>query len=127
MPALTRPLRPLILAAALVMIPGLLQAQVSERLRHKDRATALTEVEISMIRDWYAGARAPKPLPSGQLRRLEVGKPLPRGIVRTRLDPQLAGKLPPREATSVVVLLGNRIGLVDAAGILLELVDLIRR
>lgn len=121
------PTRLLPILLTLVIAPGTLQSQVSERLRHKDRAATLTEVEIAIIRDWYTGARAPKPLPRGQLQRLEVGKPLPRGIIRTRLDPQLAGKLPARESSRVVVLLGDRIGLVDAAGILLDLVGLIPR
>lgn len=121
------PTRFLLLVATLLMAPGVLQSQVSERLRHKDRATSLTEVGVRMIREWYAGARAPKPLPPGQLRRLEVGKPLPSGIARTRLDEALARRMPDRPATVLVILLGDRIGVVNPEGILLELVELIPR
>lgn len=119
-------LRMTILASLLLGATGLAQAQERGKPKDKDppaeqRGSVFTDVEIRIIRDYYASADyQPKPLPPGIAKHLARGKPLPPGIAKTRLPQDLIVKLPPRPGFEIAIV-GDRIALLDRAGIVVDL------
>lgn len=84
-----------------------------------------TEVEIRIIRDYYAGpSRRQKSLPPGIAKNLARGKPLPPGIAKTRVPDGLLVLLPARTGTRWLIA-GDVVLLVDASDVIVDLVRLI--
>jgi len=119
-------LRMTLLASLLLGVASLAHAQDRGKPKQKDppaeqRGSVFTEVEIRIIRDYYASAGyQPKPLPPGIAKNLARGKPLPPGIAKTRLPRDLMVKLPPRSGFEIVIV-ADRIALLDRAGIVVDL------
>ena len=87
----------------------------------KGASASVTEVEIKLIREYYAGQGAKaKPLPPGIAKNLARGKPLPPGIAKKRLPDALIVKLPARPNYQWVMA-GNVIVLVDPVGIVVDI------
>ena len=79
-----------------------------------------TDVEVRMIRRWYADHREPvRPLPPGIARNLARGKPLPPGIARTRLPDGLLRELPRRDGADWIRQ-GDAVILVNTTGVVLD-------
>jgi hypothetical protein len=119
----------------LLLTPGSAGAQ--EGGRKKDRTTmvasASTSVSATMavsvftsaekraLTDYFgrhpAGA---KPLPPGIAKNLARGKPLPPGIARTRLPARAEDAMPPRKDGSQITIFGDRIVLLEASGLVVD-------
>ena len=79
-----------------------------------------------VFREYYSAHRdAVKPLPPGIAKNLARGKPLPPGIARTRVPDALLVKLPWRPPGYTVFLFGDRIVLLDAGGLVADILDAI--
>ena len=122
-----KPFMRLTLVASLLLgVTSLAQAQERGKPKDEDppteqRGSVFTDVEIRIIRDYYASAGyQPKPLPPGIAKNLARGKPLPPGIAKTRLPRDLIVKLPPRPNFEIVIV-ADRIALLDQAGIVVDL------
>lgn len=119
-------LRLTFLAGLLLGVASPAQAQERGKPKEKDppaeqRGSVFTDVEIKIIRDYYARAGyQPKPLPPGIAKNLARGKPLPPGIAKTRLPRDLIVKLPPRPGFEIAIV-GDRIAMLDRAGIVVDI------
>ena len=90
-----------------------------------------TEVERRLIREYYARSApdaAHAGLPPGIRKKVARGKPLPPGIAKRNLPPDLDGRLPSRVGTARLVI-GNDVVLVAVAtNIVLDILfDALRR
>ena len=100
--------------------PASSDAQVS---RAKGRGT---DAEYRIIRDYYSvESRKPKSLPPGIAKNLERGKPLPPGIAKTRVPDDLIRRLPVRTGGTRWLIAGDRVLLVDANNVVVDLVRLL--
>ena len=123
---------PVILGLALLgALSGTADAQGRGKEKSADRGAQAavkrgpTDAEIRIIRDFYSEpSRKPKSLPPGIAKNLARGKPLPPGIARTRVPDQLLVRLPARTGTRWLVV-GDRVLLVDASDIVVDLVRLV--
>ena len=78
----------------------------------------------AIFREHYRTQRAGvKPLPPGIAKNLARGKPLPPGIARTRLPESVLVKLPWRPPGFTLFLVGDRIVLLDAGGLVADIMD----
>jgi hypothetical protein len=112
----------LLLGASVTPILAQEHARGARRPREaQDQATLLTDVEIKLVRDYYAvPAARPKPLPPGAAKNLARGKPLPPGIAKTRLPQALLLRLPPRPGFELV-LVGHDLVLLDRVGVVVDI------
>lgn len=77
-----------------------------------------------IFREYYQTHReSVKPLPPGIAKNLARGKPLPPGIARTRVPDAVLVKLPWRPPGYTVFLVGDRIVLLDAGGLVADILD----
>lgn len=83
-----------------------------------------SEIEVRLIREYYAGEPRHKALPPGIAKNLARGKPLPPGIARTRVPDDLRRRLPVR-ADHQWLILGDRVVLLDPVGLVVDLIDLV--
>ncbi|MDH5282778.1 MAG: hypothetical protein OEW80_02735 [Gemmatimonadota bacterium] len=103
-------------------------------------ATATAEVSASVsvsvfstaekraLTDYYAKHPAgAKPLPPGIARNLGRGKPLPPGIAKTRLPADAQKSLPPREDGAQITIFGDKIVLLEASGLVVDILSDILR
>jgi len=75
-----------------------------------------------VFRDYYRTRReGVKPLPPGIAKNLARGKPLPPGIARTRVPDVVLVKLPWRPPGYTFFLVGDRVVLVDAKGLVADI------
>jgi hypothetical protein len=78
----------------------------------------------AVFREYYVTRRAAvKPLPPGIAKNLARGKPLPPGIARTRVPDAVLVQLPWRPPGYTVFLVGDRIVLLDAGGLVADILD----
>ena len=76
--------------------------------------------EIRVIREYYRDpSRKLKPLPPGQYKYLARGKPVPRGILKTRFPELLESRMPRREGTTWWVA-GDQVLLLDTNGLVVD-------
>ena len=82
--------------------------------------------ERETIRSYFATHRHDaRPLPPGIAKNLERGKRLPPGIAKRQLPPALVEELPPREGEAKVeiTIFGDRIVLLEASGIVIDILE----
>ena len=85
-----------------------------------------TDAEYRIIRDYYSvESRKPKSLPPGIAKNLARGKPLPPGIAKTRVPDDLIRRLPVRTGGTRWLIAGDRVLLVDANNVVVDLVRLL--
>ena len=78
----------------------------------------------SVFREYYSAHRDQvKPLPPGIAKNLARGKPLPPGIARTRVPDVVLVKLPWRPPGYTVFLVGDRVVLLNAGGLVADILD----
>lgn len=77
-----------------------------------------------VFRKYYRARRAEyRPLPLGISRNLVRGKPLPPGIMKTRVPDAVLVQLPWRPRDYTVFLVGDRVVLVDSKGLVADIMD----
>lgn len=82
------------------------------------------EADRGVFREYYRTRReAMKPLPPGIAKNLARGKPLPPGIVKTRVPDAVLVQLPWRPRDYSVFLVGDRIVLLNANGLVADILD----
>jgi hypothetical protein len=95
----------------------------------KDQPAATVRVvfndsDRAVFREYYNTRREGlKPLPPGIARNLARGKPLPPGIARTRVPDVVLARLPWRPPGYSVLLVGDRIVLLNANGLVADILD----
>ena len=95
----------------------------------KDQPTATVRVvfhdsDRAAFREYYSTRRETvKPLPPGIAKNLARGKPLPPGIARTRVPHVVLVKLPWRPPGYTFFLVGDRIVLLNANGLVADILD----
>ena len=78
----------------------------------------------AVFREYYRAHRdAVKPLPPGIAKNLVRGKPLPPGIVKTRVPEAVLVQLPWRPRDYTVFLVGDRVVLLNANGLVADILD----
>ena len=78
----------------------------------------------TVFREYYRARRGElKPLPMGISKNLVRGKPLPPGIVKTRVPDAVLVQLPWRPRDYTVFLVGDRVVLVDSKGLVADIMD----
>jgi len=91
----------------------------------KDQPTVrvvFVDSDRGVFREYYRTHReGVKPLPPGIAKNLARGKPLPPGIAKTRVPDVVLVKLPWRPPGYTFFLLGDRIVLVDAKGLVADI------
>ena len=91
----------------------------------KDKPTVrvvFVDSDRGVFRDYYRTHReGVKPLPPGIAKNLARGKPLPPGIAKTRVPDVVLVKLPWRPPGYNFFLVGDRIVLVDAKGLVADI------
>ena len=95
----------------------------------KDQPTVrvvFVDSDRGVFRDYYRTHReGVKPLPPGIAKNLARGKPLPPGIAKTRVPDVVLVKLPWRPPGYTFFLVGDRIVLVNAGGLIADILDAI--
>jgi hypothetical protein len=80
------------------------------------------ESDRGVFREYYRTHReAVKPLPPGIAKNLARGKPLPPGIAKTRVPDAVLVQLPWRPRDYTVFLVGDRVVLLDAKGLVADI------
>ena len=93
----------------------------------KDQPTirvVFVDADRGVFREYYRTRReAVKPLPPGIAKNLARGKPLPPGIARTRVPDVVLVQLPWRPSGYTFFLVGDRIVLLDAKGLVADIME----
>jgi hypothetical protein len=120
------------LLAALVIAPAVVHAQGPNSKKNRTTASAGIVVSVSVfssaekkaLSDYYVRhpVRA-KPLPPGVAKNLGRGKPLPPGIAKTRLPPDASKALPPRQDGAEIVIFGDKVVLLAASGLVIDILE----
>lgn len=83
-----------------------------------------SSAEKRAITDYYtkhpAGA---KPLPPGIAKNLGRGKPLPPGIAKTRLPADAQKSMPPRKDGTEIAIFGDKVVLLEASGLVVDILE----
>lgn len=113
--------------AALCLAPN---AAAQEREKKKPAETVSGGFSASehQIFDAYFAEHAydVEPLPPGIVKKLARGKPLPPGIAKRRLPTDLAAQLPERPGVEITIF-GDRIVLLEASGLVIDIIEGILR
>ena len=114
----------LLVALVCVALPSIAVAQ-GNRERSQ---SGFTDVERETIAAYFSKhAMEVESLPPGIAKRLERGKPLPPGIAKRQLPAPLLEELPPREeeggASLEVTIFGDRVVLLDASGLIVDVLE----
>ncbi|HYL21297.1 MAG TPA: anti-virulence regulator CigR family protein [Gemmatimonadales bacterium] len=109
--------------ASSVVAPGMAEGQgraKGKRGRDAGASAGFTAAERDVVTRYYAEhPYAAKPLPPGIAKKLARGKPLPPGIAKRALPPDLVTELPPRAGFEVSIV-GDRVVLLDAQGLVVD-------
>ena len=93
----------------------------------KDQPTirvVFVDADRGVFREYYRTRReAVKPLPPGIAKNLARGKPLPPGIAKTRVPEAVLVQLPWRPSGYTFFLVGDRIVLLDAKGLVADIME----
>jgi hypothetical protein len=123
------------MTGTMLLLPGSVMAQESGRKKDKPATVASASTGISAtvsvsvfssaekraLTDYYAKHPAgAKPLPPGIAKNLARGKPLPPGIAKTRLPVDAKQALPPRRDGAEITIFGDRIVLLEASGLVVD-------
>ena len=132
---MTKPFRFLLIATALAAAGAPAPAQRPDKpgkpanppKSTKDQPVVrvvFNDSDRAVFREYYRTRReGVKPLPPGIAKNLARGKPLPPGIARTRVPDVVLAKLPWRPPGYNLFLLGDRIVLLDAKGLVADIMD----
>jgi hypothetical protein len=85
-----------------------------------------SQVERDAIREYFADHdHETQPLPPGIAKNLQRGKALPPGIAKRQLPAALIEQLPPRESEAKVEIsiFGDRIVLLEASGVVVDILE----
>jgi hypothetical protein len=85
-----------------------------------------SQAERETIREYFASHQhEAKPLPPGIAKNLQRGKTLPPGIAKRQLPAALVEALPPRESEAKVEIsiFGDRIVLLEASGVVVDILE----
>ena len=106
---------------ALVVAPRGADAQGRGKGKRAQTSGGFTTAERDLVVRYYADhPYTAKPLPPGIAKKLARGKPLPPGLAKRALPPELATQLPPRTGFEVTIV-GDRVVLLDAQGLVVDL------
>lgn len=108
---------------SLVVAPRALEAQGRGKATHAQASApaGFTAAERDLVVRYYADhPEAGKRLPPGIAKKLARGKPLPPGLAKRGLPTELATQLPPRAGFEVSIV-GDRVVLLDARGLVVDL------
>jgi hypothetical protein len=108
---------------ALVVAPRGAEAQGRGKGKRAENSApgGFTTAERDLVVRYYADhPYAAKPLPPGIAKKLARGKPLPPGLAKRALAPELVTQLPPRAGFEVSIV-GDRVVLLDAHGLVVDL------
>jgi hypothetical protein len=116
-----------IVVVGLVAWPAAAEAQNRDRRavqpKSQTEAAGFTAVERQAILQYFARNRMEvQALPPGIARNLQRGKPLPRGIAKRALPQGLQSTLPAREGLEVSIL-GDRVVLLQASGLVVDILE----
>jgi hypothetical protein len=121
-----------LVAAGGSLAVGMLARPVAAQAGRARRPPAPASVEVSLsftsaereiIVAYYAKHRyAPKPLPPGVAKNVARGKPLPPGIAKRALPPDLLAQLPRRAGIEIAVV-GDRVVLLGAHGVVGDILE----
>jgi hypothetical protein len=126
-------LRPTILVlatlAVTLILTGSLAAQDGRRGSDRTSGSASQQVqgfstsERQTITDYFSrNTYTPEALPPGIVKKLARGKPLPPGIAKRSLPPDLTAALPVRDGLEVTIF-GDRIVLLEASGLIVDILE----
>ena len=126
---MSKPLRFLLLSALLAgaSAPGMAQGpdKPAKAKGPKDKPVVrvvFVDSDRGVFREYYRVHRdAVKPLPPGIAKNLARGKPLPPGIARTRVPDAVLVQLPWRPPGYTFFLVGDRIVLLNANGLVADI------
>ena len=118
-----RPAPFLLAVLSLALLPLSLEAQQGRRASQQEQATGFSTAERTAIAAYFsAHPQEVRPLPPGIAKNLERGKPLPPGIAKQRIPPQLQEELPTREGFEITIF-GDRIVLLEASGLVVDVLE----
>lgn len=119
-----------LLTAALVLAAGAPRAAAQHA--HRTEAVVTAQVSVSagfttaerrIVTDYFAEHRfQAKPLPPGIAKNLARGKPLPPGIAKQQVPERLRAQLPPRDGVEISIV-GDRIVLLEASGLVVDILE----
>ncbi len=111
---------------AALMVPPSARAQGRRGARQPATATVtvtFTATERQVILKYYAAhPYVAKPLPPGIAKNLARGKPLPPGIAKRALPPGLVAQMPRRTGVEITIF-GDRIVLLQASGLVVDVLE----
>ena len=115
------------LALAFASFASSADAQQSDKRRPQDKPAQtpqrFSEAERDIIAAYFTQhAQEAKPLPRGIAKNLARGKPLPPGIASQRLPEKLVAELPSRAGAEITIF-GNRIVLLEASGLVVDIIE----
>jgi len=113
------------LALALVMAPSAANAQ-GNKARSDGVQVGFTSAEQHIIEVYFqSNPTSVQPLPPGIVKRLQRGKPLPPGIAKRQLPAALVSEMPPRDdgVELEVTIFGDRIVLLEASGLIVDVLE----
>lgn len=131
-----------LLTGTLLLMAGSAMGQESGKRKDKPVSVATATAEVSAtvsvsvfssaekraLTDYYAKHPATaKPLPPGIAKNLGRGKPLPPGIAKTRLPADAQKSLPARKDGSEITIFGDKIVLLEASGLVVDILSDILR
>lgn len=118
------------LAGALTLLAVASSAAAQQSRRTETVASAQVSVtagfsltERRILTDYFAEHRFDaKPLPPGIAKNVARGKPLPPGIAKQRVPDGLRAQLPPRTGVEISIV-GDRIVLLEASGLVVDILE----
>ncbi len=102
-------------------------AQQSDKRRPQNEpaqtAQGFSEAARNIIAAYFTQhAHEAKPLPRGIAKNLARGKPLPPGIAKQQLPEKLVAELPSRDGVEITIF-GDRIVLLEASGLVVDIIE----
>jgi hypothetical protein len=86
-------------------------------------SVSFSVTERRIIAEYFAGHRHnPQPLPPGIAKNLARGKPLPPGIAKRQLPDGLVAQLPRRAGVELAIF-GDRVVLLEASGLVVDVLE----
>jgi hypothetical protein len=99
------------------------KAKAQEPTVEVTASVGFSVTERQIIGEYFAGHRYdPQPLPPGIAKNLARGKPLPPGIAKRQLPEILVAQLPRRTGVEVAIF-GDRIVLLEASGLVVDVLE----
>lgn len=114
---------PLLLAALALAVAAPTVSAQRNRSDQDEQPTGFTRAERETIAAYFTDhSQDVRPLPPGIAKNLERGKPLPPGIAKQHIPAALQEELPHREGFEVTIF-GDRIVLLEASGLVVDVLE----